>query len=377
MYTIGCKRAWHMLFVLFLVAGWSVAFAASVTRVPQRFPLLPKVRLSPVRAHGGSNYLWYALGTDCEREPYGIVPNYNDPAVRAQVRTQLADMFAAGMSHLSLGMYFAHGTSSGTAIDSSDPAQVAQAAQNVSDLLADVKAAGFGQVLFRFFPVGAIDPSDPSYDPTLVSEHFQLITAIRPSLVDSGLSYLLDLSVEGAPRDSDLPLIPDPWKYPANSNWSHGVRALWQAYFAAYGSADTIGFSFLTDDDPDKLHARVRHMRYVYEGNYPAVFAVDIYGDASANETAKFVSFDTAMREEDASGALGWLNAPVIIAETFYDDPIAAEDLQTAIRQTGRFVPFLTQWPLDRGANAATGGLCADVNVAPPFTWQVFGAYGF
>ncbi|MDR2012984.1 MAG: hypothetical protein LBQ20_08075 [Rhodanobacter sp.] len=375
MYTVDFKRAWHGVFVLFFIMGCPAVFAASVTSA-LRFPILPKVHLLPISPHGGSNYLWYALGADCDREPYGIVPNYNDPAVRAQVRAQLADMFAAGMSRLSLGLFFAHGVSDGTAIDSNDPVQVAQAAQNVSDLLADVKAAGFRQILFRFFPIAAINPSDPNYDPSLVSEHFRLIAAIRPSLVDSGLNYLIDLSIESAPRDSNLPIISNPWKYPAHTQWSQGVRALWQSYFAAYGSADTIGFSFLTDDDPDKLRARVRHMRYVYEGHYPAIFAVDIYGDATANEADKFESFDSAMRKEDASNAMGWRDAPVIIAETFYDDPIAAENLQRAIVQTGRYVAYLTQWPIDRGASAGTG-LCADGSVAPPFTWQVFGAYGF
>src|SRR5215469_15134590 len=110
---------------------------------------------------GGANLLWYALGPDCDREPYGIVPNYHEPGVRVQVQSQLAVMFAAGMRRLSLGLHFAHGFHDGTLIDSSDPAQIAQAAQNVTALLADVKNAGFQQVLFRFFPTGAISPPDP------------------------------------------------------------------------------------------------------------------------------------------------------------------------------------------------------------------------
>jgi hypothetical protein len=106
--------------------------------------------------------------------------------------------------------------------------------------MADVKAAGFSQVLFRFFPQGAISPPDPNYDYSLVNEHFNLIQAVRPALVKSGVPYLIDLSVEAAPRDSELPLVSNPWKYPDKPNWSMGVRALWQNYFKTYGSADTI-----------------------------------------------------------------------------------------------------------------------------------------
>ena len=69
--------------------------------------------------------------------------------------------------------------------------------------------------------------------------------------------------------------------------------------------------------------------------------------------------------------------APVIVAETYYDDPVAAENIRSAMAGTGRRVPFLTQWPLDRGSGAPTGGNCDGTNVLPPFTWDVYGHYGF
>jgi len=361
------------------------AFAATV---PPRLPIVPRdtppTRPFPYTGplRGGSNFLWYTLGPSCDREPYGIVPNYHHAEVRAQVRAQLAAMFASGQARLSLGVYFAHGVATGTAIDSSDPAAVAQAAQNVANLLADVKDAGFHQVLFRFFPVGVIYPPNDNFDPSLVGEYWNFIQAIRPAVAGAGLAYLIDLGVEELPRDSDLPIIPDPWKYPRNTDWSRAVRALWQNYYAAFGSADTIGFSSLTDDDADVMRSRVRHMRYVYDiggGNprYPATFAIDVYGDANANEAVKFTQFDQALRQEDSSGALGWRDAPVIVAETYYDDPVAAENLRMAMNSTGRKVPFLTQWPLDRGSGAQTGGNCDATNVLPPFTWGVYGHYGF
>jgi hypothetical protein len=366
----------------------AVAGAAFAAAVPPRLPIVPHGSpasrpipyFGPLR--GGSNYLWYMLGPGCDREPYGIVPNYDNADVRAAVQAQLAAMFTSGQLRLSLGVFFAHGGPTGTVMDSSNPVAVALAVQNLAALLADVKAAGFQVVLFRFFPVGTIYPPNSNFDPSLVGEYWNFIQAIRPALVNSRLAYLIDLGVEAEPRDSELPLIPDPWKYPDNTNWSHAVRSLWQNYYAAYGSADTIGFSSITDDDADDMRSRVRHMRYVYDiggGNprYPAIFAIDVYGDAAADETVKFTQYDQSMRAEDANGSLGWRDAFVIVAETWYDDPVAAQNLQTAMRSTRRKVLFLTQWPLDRSSTAQTGGNCDATNVLPPFTWSVYGHYGF
>jgi hypothetical protein len=382
-------------------AGAIAANAAANTSVididaavrPPNLPIAPRspphVGVNPLQdlplGSGGSNYLWYTqtAAPDCNRDPYGVVANYADPAVRATVQKQLAAMRIAGMARINLGINFYHGpTLGGTLIDSSNPVIVAQTVQNVTNLMADVKAAGFSQVLFRFFPQGAISPPDPNYNYALVSEHWNLIQAVRPALVNSGVPYLIDLSVEAAPRDSQLPLVSNPWKYPAKPNWSMGVRALWQNYFKAYGSADTIGFSFITDSDADDMRSRVRHMRYVFEGNYPSVFALDIYGpsfngDPTPNETVKFTQFDSAMKNEDSSNAMGWYKAGFIVAETFYNDPLAAENIRAAMSSTGRRVYFLAQWPWDRGANADNSANCVGINVPPPFSWDVYRLYGF
>lgn len=335
----------------------------------------------PVFAGGGSNYHWYALDGLCDREPYGIVANYhladsNGP-VRAQAQQQLAAMHARGMTRLSLGIYFTHGFNSGTLVDSSNPAQVSQAVTNIGNLLADVKAAGFGEVLFRFFPVSTISPSDPSFDPNLVDEYWNLITQLRPAVVAAGIPYRLDLGVELAPRDSNSAVIfpvSDRYKYPENSNWSRAVRDLWQRYFTAYGRNDTVGFSFFTDTNPDNQRWRVRHMRYVYEGNYPYLYAVDVYPTATINAADKFIQLHDAMVAEDSDGTLGFRNNGWIIAEVNYEDPLVAADLSSAIAATGRAVFYLTQWPLDRA-----GGVCPDphVNVRPPYEWGVYKAFGF
>ena len=335
----------------------------------------------PVVAGGGSNYHWYALDGLCDREPYGIVANYhladsNGP-IRAQVKQQLGIMHARGMSRLSLGIYFTHGFSSGTLIDSSNAAQVSQAVTNIGNLLTDVKAAGFGEVLFRFFPTGNINPSQSNFDSGLVDEYWNLITQVRPAVVAAGIQYRLDLGVELAPRDSNSAVVfpvSDRYKYPENANWSRAVRDLWQRYVAAYGRSDTVGFSFFTDTNPDNQRWRVRHMRYVYEGNYPYLYAVDIYPTDTINAADKFIQLHDAMVREDTDGSLGFRDFGWIIAEVNYEDPIVAADISSAIAATGRTVFYLTQWPLDRA-----GGVCPDpnINVRPPYEWTVWGGYGY
>lgn len=342
------------------------------------------------RYAGGSNYHWFGDDGQCQadsRETFGLLKRYHEVhsergPVRFIARRQMAAMHKQGMRRLSLGVYFMHQPAAGgTLIDSNDPLEVAQVADNLAMLLADVKAIGYEEVLFRFFPTNNINPSQPefphrdnsAYWPR-VDEYWNLIQTLRPVLAASGLAYRTDLMVEGAPRDSNNVLIPerDRHKYPANTGWSRAVRSLWQRYVAAYGSLDTVGFSFLVDEDNNRLRSRVRHMRYVYEGHYPSVFALDLYAGVSWDEYDKFSWMDFYMREQNPPDA-DWAAADWIVAEVYYEDPLAAAGLAQAIGETGRSVLYLTQWPLDRADECTQ----AHVNVVPPYRWQVWSAYGF
>lgn len=343
-----------------------------------------------VSGGGGANYHWFGDDGLCQadsRENYGLLKRYQEVdavlgPVRAVAQQQLAAMRASGMRRLSLGVYFMHQPSAGgTLIDSSDPVQVAQAASNLALLLADVKAAGYQSVLFRFFPTANINPSQSEFPGTSsadygprVDEYWNLIQALRPVLAASGISYRIDLMVEGAPRDSNNTLYPENqrYKYPANTRWSRTVRTLWQRYVAQYGRGDTVGFSFLPDQDSNRLRSRVRHMRYVYEDVYPQVFAMDFYAGTAWDEYDKFLKMDEHMRGQNPPGA-SWDSTGWIIAEAYYEDPLSADALARAIRATGRTVYYLTQWPLDRA------GACQapHVNVAPPYDWMIWRAYGF
>ena len=339
---------------------------------------------------GGSNYLWFGDDGACKadsRDAFGLVKRYHETlagqgAVRAIAQQQLATMHERGMRRLSLGIYFMHQPADGgTLVDSADPAQVAQAVANIAALLADVRAAGYREVLFRFFPTDNINPSQPVFPDygsadyaARVDEYWSLIRQVRPVLVASRLAYRIDLGVELAARDANPVWIPesDRYKYPANETWSRTVRTLWQRYVAEYGNGgDTVGFSFFVDDDQNRARSRVRHMRYLYEGVYPPVFALDIYAGETYDEGAKFRMMDGFMVSQNPTGAK-WDAANWILSEAYYEDPLAAESIAEAMTETGRRVLSLTQWPLDRAGSCQM----PHVNVAPPFRWQVYPAAG-
>ena len=372
--------------LLILVPGLALGAVTPLVRAAA-----PVAADGPVTLYaGGSNYHWFGDDGLCQpmsREDYGLLKRYHEVdakrgPVQQLARRQMAAMYKQGMRRLSLGVYFMHQPAAGgTLVDSSDPVEVAQVAENLAVLMADVKAIGYEEVLFRFFPINNISPYAPEFPHRdsaefgqRIDEYWNLIQALRPALVESGLMYRIDLMVEGAPRDSNNVAIPqrDRYKYPANVGWSRAVRTLWQRYFNAWGALDTVGFSFLVDEDNNRLRSRVRHMRYVYEGNYPHVFAIDFYAGKVWDEYEKFQWMDHYMTDQNPAGAQ-WHQTGWIIAEAHYEDPLAAAALATAIRETGRTVHYLTQWPLDRA------GRCRNehVNVIPPLQWRVWQAYGF
>ncbi len=321
---------------------------------------------------GGSNYLWYGLGPDCDRTSYGVLPNYHRPGVRAQAQQQLATMHARGMRSLSIGVAFRDGNGSDNVIDASIQAQVSQTAQNLYTMLDDIQAAGFQRVLFRFFPQGNMNPSFPDFDAATVGLYWQLVQAMHAQLSATFLPYRVDLGVELAPADKgdvfcDFPPKQEEWQCPADKAWSNAVRQLWRNYKQAYGTLDSVGFSFLGGTDQAKR--RMRHMKYVYEGDYPSRVAMDLYGEAGHDEGDQFINLASWLRHY--SDSYGFPLPDISISETWYNDPMAAARLSSAISATGHDVAWLSQWPLQRGAS------CSEVSVPPPYEYDINLMYGF
>jgi len=327
---------------------------------------------------GGSNLVWHDL-QGCEREPYGVLANYHEPGIRTRVQGQLAQMRANGQERVSIGLFHlrgepdAAGRVNGTILDSSGGQLHPQQRANLVALLADVKAAGFKSFLFRYHPQGGNDPrSWSAFDSDRFEENAALMESLEPLLQAAGLPHGTDLMVEGMPRARIVEfagnriILPDE---PAREPWTRYARQLWARYVAGFGTAATVGFSFVSDTDDVRIDARAEHMEAVYTVDglltLPVALALDIYGTPERDEGWIFERHHAHLADE------GLAATPWVIAEAWYDDPRAAASIGDAIKATGRPVLFLTQWPLHRDA------ACPDVDVAPPVDYASWRGHGF
>ncbi len=344
-------------------------------------------------ARGGSNLLWHhvdavdpgaadpLLACIEARDPYGILANYHRSHVRVRVLRTLAAMRVAGQQVVSTGI--AHlrtpgpasgGTWGGTLLDSTGGDLHPQMRRNLERFLADIRGYGFREILFRYFPQGDNTPTEwESFSESHYAENLALIRNTRALVAASGLDYRIDLMVEGMPRAwyQTLPggnyYIDD--NRPHRAPWSEYARRLWRDYVAEFGRQDTVGFSFVSDADPVRVRARVRHLGHVYQladGSrlYPPTFAVDIYGGAGTSERTIFERHHGAMAEIGRDES--W-----IVAESYFDDPLVAEGLKAAMENTGRRVEFFTQWPFDRSIDDC------GVNVGAPVGYEAYLRQGF
>jgi hypothetical protein len=294
---------------------------------------------------GGSNFDWYRVDRPgpgvCVREPYGVIPNFDVPAARAQIEAELAQMAAAGQRRLRIGIFHGRGLDTGTIMDSAGGDLSPRNRGNLAALLHAVKAAGFSGIEVAFHPQGPSLDAWTHWDESRFQENWHVIRHLRPIIRAAGLPYRIDLSNEAIPGPGQPLLL----EY---------TRRLWRLYTRAFGRDDTVGFSVIGDP------ARIRRIPEVYGGGPPYTFDLHFYGD----ERAGFTAADGTARQ------LG-LQQPWIVGEAFYDDTAAAQQLHDAIAGTQRRVYHLTQWPLTRGSD------CADVDVAAPVAFDAYAAHGF
>jgi hypothetical protein len=297
---------------------------------------------------GGSDYGWYYLASPCNREPYGVVYNYN--TATATINQQLQQMYDNGQRRLRIPIYFGRGLNSGTVMDSTGGNLAPQFQANLTNLLAAIKAAGFVEIEVSFNPQSANDPTQWStFSDDYYQENWSLIQNLRPLIAGAGISYHIDLTNEGIP--------PPGWD--AFLQYS---QELWNDYVSTFGSSDTIGFSIIADA------AHVSQVSTVYgpsaygNNGSPQRFDVHIYDETPA-------SFNTAF---SGLSAQGHQNVPWVIGEAYYNDAAEAASLRQAINSSGQTVLYLMQWPLTSDLTCSNA-----VNVAPPADFSNYQAQNF
>jgi len=310
-------------------------------------PPVTKTTLLPAGL-GGSDYGWYYLAPPCNREPYGVVYNYD--TATATINQQLQQMYDNGQRRLRIPIYHGRGINSGTVMDSTGGNLAPQFRTNLTNLLAAIEAAGFVELEVSFNPEGENDPTKWStFSADYYQENWSLIQNLHPIIAGAGIPYHIDLSNEGIP----------PPGYGAFLQYS---QELWNDYVSTFGSSDTIGFSIIADA------AHVSQVSTVYgpsaygNSGAPQRFDVHIYDETGA-------SFNTAFSGLNAQGYQG---VPWVIGEAYYNDAAEASSLRQAIDSTGQTVLYLTQWPVTSDLACST-----DVNVAPPTDFSNYQAQKF
>lgn len=297
---------------------------------------------------GGSNYAWYAVGPltpgqNC-REAYGIISNYHLAHVRNTVRGQLASMYANGQRRLRIPLFHGHGLATGTVIDSTGGNLSANHRLNLRNFLADIRTAGFVEIVFGFFPVGAYnDPTQwGAWNEAAFQENWNLIVNLRPILTSAGLQYRIDLMNEGAPTSGQTQL-------------KEYVRKLWINYNIVFGKSDTLGFSIIGDNVD-----RYRTMRSIMVASgygTPYLYSVHFY--ESSIDSNAILSLHNAMLAN--SDSQGW-----IIGEALYEDQGTFNKL-VSTSLGSRQLYFLLQWPVTR-ARRCDG----HVDIAPPTAFSLY-----
>lgn len=318
--------------------------------------------VEPVAA-GGSNYAWYAIdesilnsGQDRNcRESFGIIANYHKPGIRNTVKGQLAKMYGNGQRALRIPIFHSINATSGTVLKSTGGDLTDQAKVNLTDFLADIKLAGYEEILVGFFPTslsapknwfrefGSANTSDKTlyFNDVAFQQNWSVIQNVRPIIRNSGLAYKIDLSNEAAA---------------ASNQWVHQqyTKNLWILYNAAYGKSDTVGFSVATGSlaetrNPDKsvvgnLAAnRYNTMKRIYdESGYgaPNIWDFHFYVDLEL----KFNKVEATMRAMGDS-------TDIIIGEAHYQDQATLDQIRNI--ETNRNILAVYAWPVtpERGCD--------------------------
>ena len=303
---------------------------------------------SPAVSPGGSDYGWYYLDSSCNREPYGVVYNYDTAS--ATINAQLKQMYLNGQRRLRIPIFHARGINSGTIMDSTGGSLSSRFQANLANLLAAVKSAGFVEVEVSFHPQSANNPIEwTTFSDDYFQENWKLIQSLRTIIAAAGIPYHLDLMNEGIP--------PPGWTV-----FLQYSQMLWNDYVAKFGSADTLGFSIISDA------GHLSQVSVVYGaspfGNHgsPLLFDVHIYDETGSSFATAF----NALKSQGYQG-IGW-----IIGEAYYNDAAEAESIRQEINSTGQKVLYLTQWPLTSAETCSTA-----VNVAPPANFSNYHAQNF
>lgn len=278
----------------------------------------------------GANWIRYG-----EKRPqcYGppILLHYHEPAVRMQLRAELAAMRAAGMRALRLFVYHTTAGDGVWLVPSAGGRLPEPYRTNLTDFLDDVRAAGFSTFTLTFNPWAENDPigyTPIPYDPAKLEENWRFIADVRPLVKAHGpRTTWIDLINEGAPDD---------WQ-PRLRDY---VSELWRRYADTFGTGDVLVSTIVKSDEggsTSHLSNLISALRSTGRG-MPAAFQIHPSWSQSG-----------ALRDLQAADAVlsaEHLTQPILIGEEAYNPIGTARGIAAFVHSSKRPVLEILEWPL-------------------------------
>jgi len=275
----------------------------------------------------------------CNLENTGIVFTYDKPGVRQTVQDNLKQMHDTGVSSLRLLLWFETDIGGNTwgIVPSvggkmSDPYRT-----NLIQYLTDVKAAGYTTFTLSFGAGGSNDPMEnygnpdaAKYDPTKFDENWQFIQDVRAIVKQYGPAIVrFDLQNEGAPYD---------WLTDRVRQQVIDYHTkMYTNYVNAFGANDvTLGFM---GGVPGALTDLISIIKATGKP-FPMWFHLSLYGSTETDALNKLNDVETTLKQNN-------LQQPLVVGETFYNDPGTANAIKRYMQSTTRPVWEILEWPLN------------------------------
>lgn len=315
-----------------------------------------QAQVTSVVQRGGSNFNWYK--TDCVnypptgREPFGVIVNYNTQT--AAIQTALHNMRNAGQDKIRLMLFFGHGLTSGTLMDSTGGHLSTQNMLNLKNLIQYIHAIGFSELHISFGPQGGNDPSSwgSTLNQTLADENWGVINSVHQAIVNPGFNKIYyDLGNEMMTSSQ------------TNARYKY-MKYIWPKYFSLYGSlSDSVGFSFASGEV-----GAISNMGAIYGHNsYPVMVDIHIYPYGS--ETAGDILYAAAHNLKAIGPYPGQYR--FVIGEANFNNNADAASMAAqlnALASNDSKPWYLMQWPID-----STSPTCTVGNVAPFANYEAHG----
>lgn len=196
---------------------------------------------------------------------------------------------------------------------------------NLVAILNDIRTNGFRKLIIRFsdHDVGSWatwNESEYQKAWNLIAKVHRLVSQQLAGAITSPI-YDLGMEMLGAP----------------GTETKAYVQRLWSDYTYTFGSTDTVGFSTI----PDAYHLQGLGW---YGPTKPAMYAFDVYGNVGAGLLTAWTTLGAEQYK------------PIIILETYQNDPLTASQIQgTITSHPGMNIVAVTSWPATRQTPTCNG----------------------